>query len=119
MKNYSVVSQYKNPDRFIERLKMQLQQSQKDVGFWMNAAAEKRKELYELRSLKKSKEWFSYEKGIEASVSFIPSESDFDIIKNAKLKQTIIGIGEIIELNHTIDKSGAKMLINSVRIVPE
>lgn len=119
MKNHSVISKYKNPDRFIEKLKSQLEYDEiRENDLWEDIKKLK-KELEDLRVLEKSKAWYDYEKGIEAGATFFPSDYNFSIIRDAKLHQKIIGTGEIVGLEHTFEKSGAKMLIKSIRIVPE
>ena len=68
MKNHNVVSKYKNPDRFIERLKTELDWAETRNKNLRNEAEKLRNEQKEIEAMRNSEKWFTYETAKEIGV---------------------------------------------------
>lgn len=103
MKTYNVNSIYKNPDRYIERLKKEIEWGDERVAWRdekLNRSAERVKELENKveseKILHEKAHWFSYtsEEGIE--INFHSSNS-VDILKKIDINEEVLFIGKITE----------------------
>lgn len=111
-KIYKVESKYKNPDKYIEKLKNEIRLQK----IWARQDAAKIQDLHNLNDQLKfsahGKHWFSYSDGVDQVVSL----SHDSLLDGIKLGQEVWLCGKITKFTRSIDnsKSSARFSLKNV-----
>lgn len=110
----TVKSKYKNPDKYVERLKDEISRQNSSLNYWKNEHRARMDEIKNLKDDAFGEYWFTYsDPGAELTVNLISHE---DMLDRINLGQEVICFGSIESFKRGYDKNSAKFLIKKVYV---
>lgn len=110
-REYSVLSRYKNPDRFIARLKHEVTLEKENTKYWISEYNRISIEFDDLRKNIFGELWFCYKADVTHSVSFI--HDPLEKSQRGSVGDEVIIIGEIIEITQSPKRNDASAIFHT------
>lgn len=104
-------SKYKNPDKYIAKLKSDLKRNESDIDYWMKEYHEACNELTKLKKETFGKLWFTYNEEVTHSVSFV--HNPLEKSKLGSVGDEVVIIGNIIEITQSAKKKDASAVFHT------
>ena len=111
VRSYSVNSLYKNPDKFIEKLKRNLTDKDDQISYWMSQCEELTNENRKLTDDAFGKHWFNYKEDVTHSVSFC--KNPLAKSKLGSVGDQVVIVGEIIQITQLPKKNVASAVFHT------
>jgi len=109
-----VESKYKNPDKFINKLKFELKRKDRVMDARDSEISRLIKEKESIKTNAYGKRWFTYkDPGHEMGVNLAGHDAIIQL-DHLPLGTTIVCFGKVVEIIRGIKKNEASMLINDV-----
>lgn len=96
-KKHQTVSTYKNPDKYIERLKSELYCKQSSINRCHNTIEEKNKEIEKLKTARDGEYWFQYANCASISVNLVTDDA-ISMVKRFNVGTKVVCFGEVVEI---------------------